>query len=235
MAHDVFISYSSSDKTTADAVCARLEGDGVRCWIAPRDVMPGMDYGQAIVEAIQAARLMIVVFSSHANESKHIKREVERAVSHGLVVLPFRIENAIPSASLEYFIGSLHWLDAMSPPLESHLHELVSMVQLNLDRLRVGGGGSLPTPPPEPPRPPRPPSPPSPPPPPSNGATPAPPAPPTEVRRFCTQCGRPNPRGDKFCTGCGASLMVATTINCVRCGRVQPAGTHFCVQCGASM
>ena len=230
MAHDVFISYSSSDKTTADAVCARLEADGVRCWIAPRDVMPGMDYGQAIVEAIQAARLMIVVFSSHANESKHIKREVERAVSHGLVVLPFRIENALPSASLEYFIGSLHWLDAMSPPLESHLHELVTTVQLNLDRLKVGGGGSLPSPPPVPP--PEPPQTKGAPNPPTSGTGTTPSA---EVRRFCTQCGRPNPRGDKFCTGCGTSLVVAANVTCARCGRAQPAGTRFCVQCGATM
>ena len=233
MAHDVFISYSSSDKTTADAVCARLEAEGVRCWIAPRDVMPGMDYGQAIVEAIQAARLMIVVFSSHANESKHIKREVERAVSHGLVVLPFRIENTLPSASLEYFIGSLHWLDAMSPPLESHLHELVTTVQLNLDRLKVGGGGSLPSSPPAPAPPPSEPQ--------RTKAAPTPPtgdattAPSPEVRRFCTQCGRPNPRGDKFCTGCGVSLVVAANVTCARCGRAQPGGTRFCVQCGATM
>ncbi len=37
MAHDVFISHSSKNKPAADAVCHALEGDGVRCWIAPRD------------------------------------------------------------------------------------------------------------------------------------------------------------------------------------------------------
>ena len=31
MAHDVFISYSKKDKAVADAICARLEQDGVRC------------------------------------------------------------------------------------------------------------------------------------------------------------------------------------------------------------
>jgi TIR domain len=34
MAFDVFISYSSKDKTTADATCASLENAGIRCWIA---------------------------------------------------------------------------------------------------------------------------------------------------------------------------------------------------------
>lgn len=41
--HDVFISYASSDKPVADAVCAALEQRGIRCWIAPRDILPGLD------------------------------------------------------------------------------------------------------------------------------------------------------------------------------------------------
>src|SRR5713101_8280389 len=48
MAHDVFISYSSKDKPVADAVCAGLEGRGIRCWAAPRDILPGSDWGAAI-------------------------------------------------------------------------------------------------------------------------------------------------------------------------------------------
>jgi len=52
MKFDAFISYSSKDKTAADAACAMLEAAGVRCWIAPRDVRPGLEYGAAIIEAI---------------------------------------------------------------------------------------------------------------------------------------------------------------------------------------
>ncbi len=43
MAHDVFISHSAKDKATADAVCAVLEAEGIRCWIAPRDVLPSVE------------------------------------------------------------------------------------------------------------------------------------------------------------------------------------------------
>ncbi|MDB5446864.1 MAG: hypothetical protein JWQ97_2181 [Phenylobacterium sp.] len=41
MSHDVFISYSSRDKPTADALCHTLDAAGVRCWMAPRDIQPG--------------------------------------------------------------------------------------------------------------------------------------------------------------------------------------------------
>ncbi len=81
MAHDVFISYSSKDQTAADALCATLEAHGIPCWIATRNITYGSDYGEAIVDGIHESRVMVLVFSSHANTSPHIKREVDRAVS----------------------------------------------------------------------------------------------------------------------------------------------------------
>ncbi|MBI3515706.1 MAG: SUMF1/EgtB/PvdO family nonheme iron enzyme, partial [Proteobacteria bacterium] len=128
MAHDVFISYSSKDKPVADAACAALEAAGIRCWIAPRDIMPSMEWGEAIVDAIAGCRLMLLVFSQSANESPQIRREVERAVNKGVPVLPLRIEDVAPTKSLEYFMGTVHWLDALTPPLQEHLQRLTQAV-----------------------------------------------------------------------------------------------------------
>src|SRR5262245_12946188 len=72
---------------------------------------------------------MVLILSSHANESIHIPKEVERAVSHGATIIPLRIEDVMPGRSLDYFIGSVHWLDAMTPPLEQHLENLASTIQ----------------------------------------------------------------------------------------------------------
>ncbi len=138
MAYDVFISYASKDKIVADAACARLEAAGIRCWIAPRDIVAGTSYGEAIIDAIHGARVMVLVFSSSANSSGHIPKEVERAVSNGVPILPFRIEDVAPGKSLDYFIGSVHWLDAMSPPIESHLDNLAATVH---KLLPASGGG----------------------------------------------------------------------------------------------
>src|SRR5580765_2948442 len=71
MAHDVFVSYSTHDKPTADAVVARLEAARLRCWIAPRDILPGMEWGEAIIDGIHRSRIMVLVFSSSANASPH--------------------------------------------------------------------------------------------------------------------------------------------------------------------
>jgi hypothetical protein len=128
LAYDVFISYSSYDKQTADAACAVLESKHIRCWIAPRDILPGSDWGAAIVDGIAGAKVFLLVFSSHANASHQIKREVERAVSHGIPIIPLRIEDVAPSKSLEYFISTPHWLDAFSPPLQKHLEYLSAVI-----------------------------------------------------------------------------------------------------------
>jgi hypothetical protein len=129
MAHDVFISYSSKDKPTADAACALLESSGVRCWIAPRDVLPGRDWGEALVDAIAESRVMVLIFSAHANQSPQVRREVERAVNKGVVIVPFRIENVSPCKALEYFISVPHWMDAYGGPLEKHLARLAETVR----------------------------------------------------------------------------------------------------------
>ncbi|MSO55737.1 MAG: toll/interleukin-1 receptor domain-containing protein [Acidobacteria bacterium] len=108
MAYDVFISHALADKTIADMVCATLEQQGIRCWIAPRDVQPGAAWGEAIVSAIRGSRVLVLVFSDHANASKHIQREVERAIDHEIPILPFRIENVVPSGALEDSLSGVH-------------------------------------------------------------------------------------------------------------------------------
>jgi len=136
--HDIFISYSSKDKLTADKICSFLEANGVRCWITPRDVLPGSNWGESIIDAINDARAMVLVFSSNCNVSNHIKREVERAVSRGKAIIPFRIEDVMPSKSLEYFISAQHWLDAYTPPLEKHLQHLAKTIKILLSKIGEG-------------------------------------------------------------------------------------------------
>lgn len=128
MTFDVFISYSSKDKQAADATCAALETAGIRCWIAPRDVRPGRDYATEIVEAIETCRIMVVIVSGNSNESRQVPREVEQAVRKGVPVIPMRIEDVTLNQAMEYFLDSIHWLDAITPPLAKHLEFLVANV-----------------------------------------------------------------------------------------------------------
>lgn len=155
MAHDVFISYAHQDRTVANAVCATLEAHGIRCWIAPRDILPGSDWGAAIIDAIQEAKALVLIFSSNSNDSDQIKREIERTVHQGIAVIPFRIEDVLPNKTLEYFISTQHWLDALTPPLEDHMAHLAETITVLLEKktskdkpLKAGGEAPAPSPPP---------------------------------------------------------------------------------------
>ncbi len=140
---EVFISHSHVDKTTADATCATLEQAGIRCWMAPRDIRPGDEWGAAIVNAIDHCRIMVLIFSSNANNSRQIRREVERAVHAGATIIPVRIEDIAPTEAMAYFMSTVHWLDAMTAPLDRHLQVLTESIKalLQAQALHAGRAG----------------------------------------------------------------------------------------------
>ncbi len=129
MAHDVFISHSNDDKPAADRIVHALEGAGLSCWVAPRDVQPGADWQESIMDAIAAAKAMVLLFTAHTNESEHVRKEVAAAFDGGLPVIPFRTEPVTPEGALKYRLIDVHWLDAFPPPMERHLQQLVVVLQ----------------------------------------------------------------------------------------------------------
>jgi hypothetical protein len=128
MAHDVFISYSSKDKQAAETVCAKLESEDITCWIAPRDIPPSARYAQSIIGGINASRLMIFIFSSNATDSEHVESEIDRAYNKRIPIIPLRIEDIPLSGSLEYYLSTAQWFDAL-PPLEENLQKLPQVVR----------------------------------------------------------------------------------------------------------
>jgi hypothetical protein len=125
----VFISHSTKDKAVANRVCDAVEAAGIRCWIAPRDILPGSDWGMSILQAINTCTVMVLVFSGHTNTSPQIRREVELAVEKGLMLIPMRIEEVRPAGPLEYFLRSPQWMDAFSLPIEPHVQYLVRVLR----------------------------------------------------------------------------------------------------------
>ncbi|MDC0308329.1 MAG: TIR domain-containing protein [Planctomycetaceae bacterium] len=124
----VFISYSSKDEGTANQVLEALEARGVSCWMAPRDIVAGSDWGASIIQGIESTETMLLLFSENSNLSKQVLREVERAVSKSNPIIPFRIDDCQMSQSFEYFLSSTHWFDASKPPLQERVDELLPLL-----------------------------------------------------------------------------------------------------------
>ena len=131
--HDVFISYSSKNKNIADAIVADLEQNGIKCWYAPRDIYPGEDWAGAIKNAIGSAKIFVLVFTDESNRSHQVTNEVTLAVNGGKIIIPFRLSGSDMNDTLLYYLSSVHWLDALSQPLNQNIETLRMQISALLD------------------------------------------------------------------------------------------------------
>jgi hypothetical protein len=107
----IFITYSSKDQKVARSICSALENRGLRCWISSRDIKPGQNFQEQIVKAIRAAKIMVLVFTAHANNSNEIKKELALASQNNLIVIPVRIEDVAPNDAFAYELATRRWID----------------------------------------------------------------------------------------------------------------------------
>ena len=87
MSH-VFVSHSSDNRELASDLAAFLEARGVRIWIAPRDVRPGMDYSEQLQLAIESAVAFVVLVTDMANKSPYVRAETEMAFGNHKPLFP---------------------------------------------------------------------------------------------------------------------------------------------------
>src|SRR5229473_3509501 len=140
MPTDVFVSHATEDQATAAEVCALLEARGVACWIAPRDVAPGAQWDDAIVDAIGSAQTFLLILSAKANDSPYVKNEVNHAFGARKTIFTFRVEDVVPGKSLGFYLARHHWMDGFPAPLGKNVDALA--VAINADVQAEGAGAA---------------------------------------------------------------------------------------------
>src|ERR1700676_2117073 len=132
LSRDVFISYASQDVAIANAVVEALEKQGIRCWIAPRDVTPGALYADGIIRAINDSKVLVLFLSTSSVASKHVGKEVERASSKGRPIITFKVDAAPLTTALEYFLSESQWIEVGAGSMEAAAAKLVEAVRRHL-------------------------------------------------------------------------------------------------------
>lgn len=110
----VFVSHSSKDAKVASGVCSLIEASGHKCFLAPRDIRSGYEYAEEIVNGIDSSDVILLLLSAEANDSPHVLREIERAVSKKKSIIVYKLEEVSLSKSMEYFLMTHQWLNAKS-------------------------------------------------------------------------------------------------------------------------
>lgn len=141
----VFVSHSSIDAAVAQRVCACLEERGNECFLAPRDIRSGYVYAEEIVMGIDRSDAMVVLLSQAANDSPHVLREIERAVSKNIPIIVYQLEKVQLSKSMEYFLLTHQWINAASEKDEQEIADCVEALEKKaVSALDSFANGSMP-------------------------------------------------------------------------------------------
>ena len=120
----IFLSHGSENRDEANAMTRYLEERGLKVWIAPRDVRPGVDYSEALQEAIEGCAAFIVLVTDKANKSPYVRVETEMAFSLHKPIFPVRTTDVKPGPGLALFLKIRHWTDAYGPQREESMERL---------------------------------------------------------------------------------------------------------------
>jgi TolB-like protein len=141
-AASVFISYASQDFAVASALVEALELSGLRCWIAPRDVIAGSLFAESIVRALNEAKVFVLILSVYAGASPHVGKEIERASAKRRPIIALRADSAPLSPAFEYYLSESQWIDLGSRLTDATVATLVDAVQRHLGPGAAGASGS---------------------------------------------------------------------------------------------
>ena len=134
----VFISHATQDAAVANALVEALELCRLRCWIAPRDVIAGSVFAEAIVRALNEAKVFVLVLSAHAGASQHVGKEIERACAKRRPIIALRTDSEPLSPALEYYLSESQWIDLGSGLTDATIATLVDAVRRHLDPAVAG-------------------------------------------------------------------------------------------------
>lgn len=110
--HDIFVSYSSEDRPLVERIVASIESESRRCWVAYRDIPPGVPaWAEPIVTAIASSRLVLVLLTTNSIPSIEVLREVTLAADERIPLLPVTLDRTPLSAGLRYYFVAGQRLD----------------------------------------------------------------------------------------------------------------------------
>jgi len=132
MAHLVFISHASEDRSLAKTICQTLEQQNIPCWVDWRDVRLGEPFAGEIVRAVRSSKIMVLIFSACSNRSKYVFLELEQAFKADVCVICFQIDSTKMCDDLDFYLTAIHRMEAISSTPEQFIPELANQVRTRL-------------------------------------------------------------------------------------------------------
>jgi TIR domain len=126
---DIFLSYANEDRETAAALAKVLEAAGWTVWWE-RNIPAGRTCRSVFADAINEARHVIVLWSTHSVQSPSVAEEAEQGRALGKSLIPVRIEAVEPPIGFRAIqaVDLTDWTrSADDPKLRNFLTDLESI------------------------------------------------------------------------------------------------------------
>ncbi len=131
MSAEVFVSYSSQDFEEVHCIVERLRGAGVSVWMDEGGIEAAALWSEAIVDAINDCKVLIMMVSSHSTDSTNVVKEVMLSSESGKVILPIYLEEAEIPSRLKYQLTGIQHLEAFSLSESALIEELRRGLAIN--------------------------------------------------------------------------------------------------------
>lgn len=131
---EVFVSYCTKNKELAQLFCNAVEGAGVSCWMAPRDIPSGGSWATSIAKGVEDASILALLVSDASMSSLEVEKEVDLANGRRITILPIRIESVELKGAFKYHLSNKQWIDAMDEDQTSRYKDSIAAILQNLGK-----------------------------------------------------------------------------------------------------
>lgn len=100
-----FISYSTKDQDKVRLLNRVLSDNSINTWIAPDNIPAGENYAACLNKAIKGCSCFILLLSNNSQNSNHVAREVQIAVSNNKTIITLKFEELELNDTFEYYIS----------------------------------------------------------------------------------------------------------------------------------
>lgn len=111
MEKNIFISYSTKDIKIANSLVGFLENRGIGCFISSRDIPLGSDWASCIIDALEKAKLMIIIFTENYNKSVQVDREISVCCDLEKPIIPLRVSDEPLIRLKKYYLSNINWIN----------------------------------------------------------------------------------------------------------------------------
>lgn len=128
-AADVFISYSREDKDAVLGLAAQLREAGVSLWIDQGSIDGAAMWGEEIVNALENAKVLILMVSEKSVNSHNVVKEVVLASERKEHILPVHLEPTRIPAGLKYPLAGIQHIEYFQGDKAENLKTIIRSLE----------------------------------------------------------------------------------------------------------